>query len=354
MTQFPSTSRGTSPEFEHISLDDLSRYEAPQQASPREPNPSVPSPFSPSRPIVLPRVSLRRTNTSNASPHWRRPSYSRVDSSVNLKTDSTASLLPYDEEGGVDPDIREVQEGLNAALGTSTDVGSWLPITRQPSSRRIERVSTAPEILVEADFEEAFEPDERETAALTDNASQIAGAPSARRTRVSSAPKLRIDTSGMLGADFGTVERQTPTVETRATPSSETPNDAGRILSPGGNPVIRHLRQASQRVVNIANDGDQTTDTEGFPFPGATPKLGPSIAEGPQEFPFPSLATPRARFENMSTEFDAMETGHSPWVETVELRGKTLGIFGSDSELRQWLCDVLLHPYSRLEMLLMN
>src|SRR5437773_9865920 len=174
--------REPSTEFERISLDDLSaRPENRPQIQvvpPPDENPQIPASLSPSRPIILSRVSLRRANTSNTHP-WRRPSYSRVDSAGNPRTDPPEPTAPrYDEEGGVDPDLHEVAEGLNAALGTSTDLGSWLPTTRQPSIRRVEQRPTTPQIVVEDTSAEEvlFEPDERETASLTDNANQIAGA----------------------------------------------------------------------------------------------------------------------------------------------------------------------------------
>ena len=344
-------SRGPSTEFERISLDDLSRPETGPQIQvipPPEENPPIPAPLSPSRPIILSRVSLRRTNTSNSS-HWRRPSYSRVESSANPTADPPNPSPRYDEEGGVDPDLREVAEGLNAALGTSTDLGSWLPTTRQPSFRRGEQIITTPQIVVEdtgAD-EELFAPDERETAGLTDNASQISGALPIRRARTLTSQRPRIDTSGMLGSDLGEVERRGSDGDIHMSPGSPSVSEAERNLSPGGNSVIRHLRKVSQRVVNIANEGDQADGMEGFPFPGTSPKLRPAMRDDVREFPFPSLGAPISSFDKISTEFSAAETGHSPWIETVELRGKSLGIFGPDNAIRNQLCNILLHPYVR-------
>ena len=271
--------RKPSTEFEQISLDDLSTRpeNAPQiqVVPPPDQNPQIPASLSPSRPIILSRVSLRRTNTSNTH-HWRKPSYSRVDSAANPRADPPEPTAPrYDEEGGVDPDLHEVAEGLNAALGTSTDLGSWLPTTRQPSIRRVEQPPTTPQIVVEDTSAEEvlFEPDERDTAGLTDNASQIAGAPSLQRARTLGALRPRIDTSGILGSDLGTVERRGSAVDIRAPSIDQISNDGERNLSPGGNSVIRHLRKASQRVVNIANTDDQTENAGGFLFPGASPKL---------------------------------------------------------------------------------
>jgi hypothetical protein len=342
--------RKPSAEFEQISLDDLStRPETAPQIQvvpPPEQNPQIPASLSPSRPIILSRVSLRRTNTSNTH-HWRKPSYSRVDSAANPRVDPPEPTAPrYDEEGGVDPELHEVAEGLNAALGTSTDLGSWLPTTRQPSIRRVE-LPTAPQIVVEdTSVEEVlFEPDERDTAGLTDNASQIAGAPSLQRARTLGTLRPRIDTSGILGSDLGTVERRGSAVDIRTPSIDQISNDGDRNLSPRGNSVIRHLRKASQRVVNIANTDDQTENAGGFSFPGASPKLKPTTPEDAEEIPFPSLGAPISPIHKMSTEFAAADTGHSPWIETVELRGKSLGIFSADNAFRNWLCDILLHPY---------
>lgn len=366
MRPFGSNSRDPSSEFERISLDDLSRREeGPPQVQvvppPEETSGSqLPATLSPSRPIILPRVSLRRTNTGGSTLHWRKPSYSRVDSSTNPRIDPPEPTREYDEEGGVDPDIREVQEGLNAALGTSTDLGSWLPTTqRQPSVRRVEQLSTTPQIVVQdMNEEEMFEPDERDTAGLTDNASQIAGTsstPSVRRARTLETRRPRIDTSGMLVPDLGAVERRGSTSDIHLSPSSPGSNEGERVSSPGGNSVIRHLRKASQRVVNIGGqeDDDRVESPGGFPFPRSSPKLGPVVIERElpshqQEFPFPSLGAPVTPIEKTSTEFDVSETGHSRYIETVELRGKSLGIFGPNNAFRNWLCDVLLHPYISL------
>jgi len=357
MRPFGSTSRDPSSEFERISLDDLSRREeAPPQlhiVPPAEETSGSqqPATLSPSRPIILPRVSLRRANTGGSTLHWRKPSYSRVDSSANPRIDPPEPTRQYDEEGGVDPDMREVREGLNAALGTSTDMGSWLPNTvRQPSVRRVEQLPTTPQIVVQdTNAEEMFEPDERDTAGLTDNASQIAGAsssaPSVRRARTleTRRPRPQIDTSGMLIPDLGAVERRGSASDIHLSPLTPGGNDGERASSPGGNSVIRHLRKASQRVVNIGGQEDDRAESPGgFPFPGTSPKIRPTATEGQQEFPFPA---PHSPFEKTSTEFDVSETGDSRYIDTIELRGKSLGIFGPDNAFRNWLCDVLLHPY---------
>ena len=354
MRPFVSNSRNPSSEFEHISLDDLSRREErPPQVQlvppPETSGSQLPASLSPSRPIILPRVSLRRTNTGGSTLHWRKPSYSRIDSSANPRVDPPEPSREYDEEGGVDPDIREVEEGLNVALGTSTDMGSWLPTTRQPSVRRVEQLPATPQIVVQdTNAEETFEPDERETAGLADNASQIAGAPSTpsvRRARTLETRRPRIDTSGMLVPDLGVVERRGSTADIYSSPSSPGGDDGERAPSPGGNSVIRHLRKASQRVLNIGGqEDDHDGSPGGFPFPGASPKVRPTVIEGPQEFPFPSLGPPLTRIEKTSTEFDVSDTGHSRHIDTVELRGKSLGIFGPDNAFRNWLCDLLLHP----------
>jgi len=357
MRPFGSNSRDPSSEFERISLDDLSRRdEGPPQVQvvppPEETSGSqLPATLSPSRPIIIPRVSLRRANTGGSTLHWRKPSYSRVDSAANPRIDPPEPTRQYDEEGGVDPDIREVQEGLNAALGTSTDMGSWLPTTqRQPSFRRVEQLPTTPQIVVQdTNAEETFEPDERETAGLAENASQIAGTsstPSVRRARTLETRRPRIDTSGMLVPDLGAVERRGSASDIHLSPLTPGGNDGERASSPGGNSVMRHIRKASQRVVNIGGQEDDRAESPGgFPFPGQSPKVRPMDMDGPREFPFPSLGAPVTPIEKMSTEFDVSETGHSRYLETVELRGKSLGIFGPDNAFRNWLCDVLLHPY---------
>jgi hypothetical protein len=344
--------REPSTEFERISLDDLSRPDAGPQIQvepPPERNTPIPSSLSPSRPIILSRVSLRRTNTTAS--HWRRPSYSRLDSSGTPKTDLPEPSAPrYDDEGGVDPNLHEVAEGLNAALGTSRDLGSWLPTTRQASVRRAELLPETPQIVVEdTSTEEVFETDERETAGLTDNASQIAGAPPSQTSRAVRAQRPRIDTTGMLGSDLGAVERRASASDIHLSPVSRTSADSDRALSPGGN-VMRHLRKASQRVVNIANEGDRPENIGGFSFPGGSPKLRPSMSDDGQELAFPSLGTPISPLDKLSTEFATAETGHSPWIEPVELRGKSLGIFGPDNAFRNWFCDILLHPFVRCQI----
>src|SRR5579859_3843584 len=183
MRSHNSNSRDPSSEFERISLDDLSpRPGTPPRLQIQTPNLSTGvdnnappiSPFlSPSRPIIIPRVSLRRTPTAGGL-HWRRPSYSRVDTSTTQKSDiPSPSRQDYDFEGGVDPNIQEVQEGLNAALGTDAEIGTWLPTTRKPSVRRPDLIPTTPQIIVQETADDAFIPDEAETAGLTVNAGPI-------------------------------------------------------------------------------------------------------------------------------------------------------------------------------------
>src|SRR6202021_2512953 len=99
-----------------------------------------------------------------------------------------------------------------------------------------------------------FEPDERETAGLTVNASQIAGTAPVRRARTLS---TRRSPGAMLGSDLGAVERRGSSVEGSTSPTSPTASNADRGLAPGGSSVIRHLRKASQRCVNLANAGDE-------------------------------------------------------------------------------------------------
>jgi voltage-dependent calcium channel len=360
-------SRQPSSEFERISLEDLSSRDNSQSATPQiqveppgngEP-PAQQLTLSPSRPILLSRVSLRRQNTTGttSTSHWRKPSYSRVESVANLPAEPIGTPRPYDDEGGMDPDLGDVQEGLNVALGTSTDLGSWLPTTRQPSTRRPDQPSLqpplqpqlAPQIVVQdASADPIFIPDERDTAGLTDNASQIAGAPQISRPKTRP-QRPKIDTSGMLGADLGAVERQGPVPGVHGSPTSPIAVDADRGLSPGGsNPVIRHLRKASQRVVNIANTGDHPAEGTEFPFPaggpGASPKLRPSMGDEAQESYFPTFGVgPVSPIDKLHTEFSSIETGQAPYAETIELRGKSLGIFGPKNVLRNWLCDLLLH-----------
>jgi len=359
MRRFGSSSRSPSSEFERISLEDLSspdRQPPPQvQIVPPEDEPQQTSPLprSPTRPIQIPRVELRRQNTTGLQLHWRKPSYSRVDSSVNPRTDNTEPSSPYEGEGVADPDMEELKEGLNVALGTGLDTGSWLPINRQPSIRRLsgEDIPLTPQIVVEDMTQETFEPDERETAGLTLNASQIAGTePVPRATLLSPQrpQKPRINTTGLLGSDLEAVEsRRSAVLESPGGSRTSAISDAE--ISPTGNSMIRHLRKASQRVVNIAYAGEEAEPQTEFPFPGASPRIKPAASPtGPTEFPFPPLGpsgTPMSPMEKLSTEFDAAATGHAPFIDTVQFRGKSLGIFGPESAIRNRLCNLLLHPY---------
>jgi hypothetical protein len=210
----------------------------------------------------------------------------------------------------------------------------------------MEPSSPTPQILVEdTTAEETFDTDERETAGLTENAGQIAGAPSPNPAKTLNPKRPRIITSGLLGSDLSALERRVSPTDAHVSPTSPTSGDVDRILSPGGNTVIRHLRKASQRVVNIAHTDEHGQEADSFAFAGVSPKR-PSISETPQEFPFSASATPTSPIRNFSTEFPADETGHSRWIDTVELQGKSLGIFGPKNVFRNWLCDILLHPYA--------
>jgi hypothetical protein len=346
MGPFGSNSRNPSAEFERISLEDLSPSENRRQRPqiqiipPADTNVSHPPSLSPGRPIALPRVGLRRTPTTGATSHWRRPSYSRVHSPASAQANAAATNPQYDEEGA-EPDIEELKEGLNVALGTGVGVGSWLPITRQPSARRVSGLAP-PQILVQDSTEETFEPDERETAGLTVNASQIAGTAPVRRARTLSPVRPRIMTSGMLGADLSAVERgPVSAVEAGSFRTSLVPGDTDR--TPGGG-LLRHIRKASQRVVNIASTGRVDEGTE-FPFVGTSPQMTPVAQTGPTEFPFNPLDAPISPIDKLSTEFNVVETGHSPLVDTVEFRGRSVGIFEPNNAIRNRLCNILLHPY---------
>ena len=343
MNPFSSSSRGPSSEFERISLDDLSARREPPQLQivpPAEGDVPQPSTLSPSRPIIIPRVSLRRKNTSTSTTHWRRPSYSRVDSSANPPTEPRDPAPPYDEEG-VEPDIQEVQEGLNAALGTDTRLGSWLPTTRRPSFRKVEQTEAPPQIVIEdTTVEETFVPDERETAGLTLNASQIAGVPAMGR----SLQRPQITDRDMLGPDIRAMERRGSATEQSLTPGLSA-SDSDKGLLPGTNSVIRHLRKTSQRIVNIANAEAHAEGGTELPFSMAKPRAGASTQESPQEFPFPSVGPQYSPAEKLYTEFSASETGHSSFIDTVEFRGKSLGIFGPHSAIRNLFCEILLHGY---------
>ena len=348
-----STSRDASSEFERISLDELPPQGTRPQLQinivpPTDSNPPVPSSspsLSPSRPIIIPRVSLQRNISSGPTSHWRKPSYSRVDSSANPKGDSPSSSRQYDEEGGVELEVSEVEEGLNAALGTGVELGSWLPTTRQPSFRRVEPspAITTPQIVVDdTALQDVFVPDERETAGLAVNAGQIAGTAPVRRARTLSPGRGR--PGELLGYDLGTLERRGSAEGDLGSPTSPAASDADKSLAPTTNSVFRHIRKASQRVVNLANAGDGTEQNEGFPFIEPT-KSRPTTREGPAEFPFPSLGQSSSSVDKFATEFNVAETGHSPHIDAVALRGKSLGIFGPDNYIRNRLCNLLLHSY---------
>jgi hypothetical protein len=262
----------------------------------------------------------------------------------------------YDEEGGVDPDIQEVQEGLNVALGTNMEIGSWLPTTRQPSTRRVEHTAAMPQIVVQdTTVDDGFELDERDTAGLTVNASHIAGAAPVRG-RQPSTRRPSAEPPEMLGHDLGAVERRGSGEGSSSRPNSSG-SDGSRLshpaaLTPGASTVMRHIRKASQRIVNIANTDDQKAETPGgFPFPGLSPKIHPSTPDGPQEFPFPSLDAKPSPVEKLSSEY-VIDFGEPPAFQKVKLHGKSLFIFGPDNVIRNWFCIMLLHSYVHSSILL--
>ena len=373
-----SSSRDPSGEFERIPLEDLSRETTPQPGPSRPelriippsdtdshpPQAGPSTSLSPSRPIILPRVSLRRANTGNApSAHWRRPSYARVDSSVTTQQDQPEPARQYDVDGGVEPDIHEVQDGLNVALGTGTALGSWLPITRQPSARKIEQISpvavvtndatTAPQIVVEdTGAGEAYETDERETAGLTGNAVPIAGAAPVRRAMTLGSIRPQISTAERLGSDLSAAERGAASVDVTSSSMERTSAEMERPPVSAGNAVIRHIRKASRRVVDLANAGDSLDTATEFPFPGGTPQPRVSTDEVQGEFPFPDPDAPITPVEKPIAEFGVTETREPLILETVNFRGKSLGIFGPNNPIRNWLCNVLLHPATEPVILL--
>lgn len=141
-----------------------------------------------------------------------------------------------------------------------------------------------------------------------------------------------------------------PNMEAGLRPTSAySSRSLSRSLSTSGgtSPLTRAgtmMRKMSQRVVNLSNEPDPE------PSVRRQAESRQDVLEGPPSFPAmeayahdepqrPPVEVEKAR--PLVTATQAKDEWQQP---SNPLRGKSLGIFCPDNQLRLWLCEVLVHP----------
>ncbi|CCG82254.1 Calcium channel subunit Cch1 [Taphrina deformans PYCC 5710] len=163
---------------------------------------------------------------------------------------------------------------------------------------------------------ETYDGDEEMSHGLTSHAQRISGA-------------------SFLDADTSYRPSRTPPRTPRShgnfrlNPFHGSPSSAHRrSASPLGRKVSLAVHKASARIVNLSNDANGNT-------PIATPQLSP-----------PSPAMLEKDYFSNTRPVDSPQP-------ILGLQGKTLGIFGSENKLRQFLCDVIMNPITESIILLL-
>lgn len=315
-------------------------------------------------------LGSRRTFSGRIKTHGR---YERVlagtssdaDSSVPHITTPRTAHQPsgYCEDGELSPvNIGEFQ----AALG-GLGVGTPSPqptASSTPGGNRLNPIledASAPyasaSVLNEGD--DYFSPAADDTAPLTDSrylqpisGSQLPDAPGQRHDRdhkrgFSYSP-------GMLGDDLSPVDgglrgsgrRSLNRMSSLSIPS------ISRSLSTTASPISSAgsmLRKMSQRVVNLSNEPEPVEPSVRRQATIDTPPSFPAMTEyGRDDLP----ETP-APLEKAPPLTHVGLPRHKWQQQTNPLRGKSLYFFTSDSKLRLWLCELLVHPITEPIILLL-
>jgi len=207
--------------------------------------------------------------------------------------------------------------------------------------------------------EDCFSPQDTDRSPLTDqrflqpiSGSSLPNAPSQRHDRHSQ-QSVRSSPGSMLGDDLPHVEhglqvpgsdrslRRLSSQSTRSLTRSISSSAAASPLSAAGN----IFRKMSQRVVNLSNEPEILEQI------GRQPSIKSATLEGPPSFP---AMTEYAHDEPLDTPLPPVEKSEpliavrkpkETWQPPSNpLKGKSLKIFASDSRIRRWLCEVLVHP----------
>lgn len=119
------------------------------------------------------------------------------------------------------------------------------------------------------------------------------------------------------------------------------------------------VRAMSQRVVNISGDAeiaDQRASRHRSRSPAGSERSygreGTSSVFVDTAYHSPanrSSAEKAGEQQFVANEVPPLETSRQPAPNP--LKGKTLGVFGSDSPIRLWLCDMLVNPYTEPSIL---
>ncbi|KAF2094858.1 calcium channel-like protein subunit Cch1 [Rhizodiscina lignyota] len=168
------------------------------------------------------------------------------------------------------------------------------------------------------------------------------------------APMERTSHSGgMLGDDLGMAEAG-------LRPSSDDIRRSAslkRTLSPmaAGNTLHRAgtiVRQMSQRIVNVSNEPADAVVERGIRRKSSV-KQRPELHRLPsvQEYSVDGTPYQEEPGEKQPPTVDEERVVEEPKIVTNPMKGKSLGIFAPDSRVRQFCCNILLHPLTELFIL---
>ena len=228
--------------------------------------------------------------------------------------------------------------GRNSTLGVinETDTGPTLtnPFA-SPFSTRLERAASE---------EAVFSPMDNDTTPLTDSRflQPIAGADENSAFR-----QNRSRSGSRLGDDLPGLENG------MLRPNSMT--SARSSISGASSPLTRMgtiMRNASQRVVNLSNEPEILESTL-----RRQPSARHARLEAPPSFPA-HVDRPENDEDESPTEkrppLVSVGTASKDWRRYPNpLRGRSLGVFGPDSWLRQKLCEALVHPVTEPTILIL-
>lgn len=195
-------------------------------------------------------------------------------------------------------------------------------------------------MLNEPDTDNYFSPQDNDQTPLTDPR-YLAPISGSSQPQTQSASHSRM--GSRLGDDLNVESGRGARPPSTLSSWSSAPPTAGSTLSRAGTII----RQASQRIVNLSNEPDaieshirrrrSTSQGEGrMEAPPALPAMHDYAHDDRSSLPVP--------VEKVRPMITSMEETESQLLHRNPLRGKSLGIFGPESPLRLFLCEVLVHP----------
>lgn len=299
------------------------------------------------------------------------PNYARLEESSPTRVDipSRPVGLSVRDGSGTESPLEDA-EGFAAAT-----VGLELPQPSTPANVRMRRptIITTPADgdANDHDGESIFSPPDNDTTPLTEgrrftpslktSSSTSRGQRHDRQRRSSvrwtdgESPSLLRGRGSRLGDDLPTLDpnagihRKLSTGSDISRLTSSISGESGersRSLSPSPSPIARAnsmLREISQRVVNLSNDSNMVERSIRRKS-SVREHRRPSTSAPPM--PDEELAAPPQSPLEKIPSVEASPTPDLPVHRSNPLRGKTWGIFGPENKLRQWLCEILVHPWT--------